>query len=924
MCCRKQGEWILEIAARSALAGAVLRESQPQRLRVRITKFMRPRYLRRVLIFPLLCSCMASRAPAETAPKLRLDEVQQTQPIRYAVDLTLDPDKESFDGSIAIQLRFDKAASILWLNANGITVKSASLRFAGQQIQVTAVPQGDDFLKLTFPSEVPAGEAELRIAYSGAIRLHDTAGIFRATDRNINYLVTQFEEIDARKAFPCFDEPSYKVPWQLTLHVPAADVAVSNTPVQKKTNDGPLTAYEFKQTKPLPSYLIAFGVGPFEFVDAGSAGVNHVPVRIITPKGRANEARYAAQVTATLLTRLEQYFGIPYPYEKADQLTIPISAGFAMENAGLITYGQTAILARPEDDTLSRQREYAIIAAHELAHQWFGDLVTTAWWNDIWLNEAFATWMETKIVDEWKPEWHIRADAVSEKLSAERQDRLASARKIRQEIKSNDDIANAFDNITYLKGAAVIGMFEKWIGTDQFRQGVQNYMHRYAFRTATTGDFLDSISSANNKPITAAFSTFLDQPGVPAVSVQLRCAPSGEIALHLEQKRSLPLGSKADSNKAWQIPFCVRYGAGGASERECTLLNQPTYDWKLKATSCPAWVEANDQASGYYQVAYEGGLLKKLAQPDIASQLSAPEKIDLIGDAGALAASGTISQAEALGLVRPFHNGPERQVISGSMDLAHSIQDHLVTPDLRPNFNRFIRSMFGERAHQLGWSVKPGESDDAKLLRPDLLPPVALAGDEELQTQAKDITEKWLHGSRAIDASVLSAVVGVAARSGDLTLAKELVAQLKRTQDPQQQQQIVFAMLQFRDQQAIRYALDSVLSGDIPALPGIYLFVFMSQGYPDHGHFAFEYMQHHFDTILAKLPGGPFSSMLPRVGQDFCDSQSRAGVKAFFEPREQKMMGSPREVAHVIEEIDQCIALKTAQQGSVSEFLKQF
>jgi alanyl aminopeptidase len=396
-----------------------------------------------------------------------------------------------------------QAVQTIWLNASEISVQQASLTAGGKTFTATTVPGGADFLGLQFDAPLPTGPAEIKIDYTGKVRQGASSGAFRMDDAGSTYIYTQFESTDARDVFPCFDEPSYKVPWQLTLHVPADDKAVSNTPVVTETTEGATKTYVFKETRPLPSYLIAFAVGPLEFVDAGHAGKNHFPVRIVTPKGKAGEAKYAAEVTATILTRLEDYFGIPFPYDKSDQVAVPVTFGFgAMENPGMVTYAQTLILAKPDNDTVNRRRGYAEVAAHELAHQWFGDLVTTAWWNDIWLNEAFATWMEQKLIAEWKPEWKTRIGDVGSKLGAERTDSLISSRKIRQEIQSKDDISNAFDGITYPKDAAVIGMFENWIGPDNFRKGVQSYLKQHSYKNATAGDFLDSISTASHKNVT--------------------------------------------------------------------------------------------------------------------------------------------------------------------------------------------------------------------------------------------------------------------------------------------------------------------------------------------------------------------------------------------------------------------------------------
>ena len=558
-----------------------------------------------VSLFALFLPCASA---AGTKPTLRLPE--SVAPTSYKVELTLDPAKETFSGLISIKIDVKTSVKTIWLNATGISVSEAWLKTSGRSLSAKASPSGEDFLSLDFPSEVPVGSAELTIHYTGKVRLQDSSGVFRMEDNGNKYIYTQFESTDARAAFPCFDEPSYKVPWQLTLTVPTSDTAISNTPIAHETKTDSGKTYVFKQTKPLPSYLVAFAVGPLEYVEAGTAGVNKAPVRIVVPKGHADEAKYAAEVTATILTRLEDYFGIPFPYEKSDQVAIPTTFGFgAMENAGMVTYGQTIILGNPARDTINRQREYVSTAAHELAHQWFGDLVTTAWWNDIWLNEAFATWMEQKLVAEWKPEWKTRVDDVDSKLYAEEEDSLVTARRIRQEIKTKDDISNAFDGITYQKGAAVIGMFESYIGPAEFRKGVQSYLKQYAFRNATAPEFLDAISTSSKKNITKPFSTFLNQAGVPVVSASLDCGQASP-TLHLEQQRSLPMGAKAEGQQTWDIPVCVKTSAGAGAQESCTMIDRPKQDMKLSAKSCPPWVQMNKDAIGYYQVDYRGGLFE--------------------------------------------------------------------------------------------------------------------------------------------------------------------------------------------------------------------------------------------------------------------------------------------------------------------------
>ncbi len=861
---------------------------------------------------------------ADSPPKLRLGEVQQVKPTEYRVELMLDPDKETFSGSTDIRLEIGRPAQVLWLNATEIAVQKALLTSADEKQVATVIPGDNNFLGLKFSAAAAPGVAEVHIDYTGKLMLDGQSGIFRTEDAGNRYLLTQFEQTAARRAFPCFDEPFYKVPWQLTLHVPAQDRVVSNTPVLSERTEGRNKTFVFEQTKPLPSYLVAFGVGPFEFVEAGFAGKKHIPVRIVTAKGRAGEAEYAAQVTATILTTLEDYFGVPYPYAKADQVAIPISAGFAMENAGMVTYGQTIILAKPKSDTDERQRVYASVAAHELAHQWFGDLVTTAWWNDIWLNEAFATWMANKVIAEWKPEWGTRAEDVSSKLYAQNRDSLLTARKIRQNIESNDDIQNAFDGITYEKGAAVIGMFENWLGPEAFRSGVQSYMKRYAFRTATTSDFLDSVGTAVQKDVTKAFSTFLDQSGVPVVSVALDCKQSIP-ALHLAQERYLPLGSKSSGSQLWNIPVCVRYGRGDNDRTKCLLMTKPTIDVPLETNSCPTWVQANDKAVGYYRVDYAAGLIGALVNGNAATRLSAPERVDLIGNARALTDSGKIPAADALALVPIFHADPERHVIDEALTLAISPVNYLVRPDLQAKYAEFIRTNFAARAREISWTPKAGESDEARLLRPRLLPAVATFGrDDELDKQAKSLTDKWLSTQQGIEPSLIGSVLKTAAYSGDTALAERFVA-LWPNLDPQQQRSLFAAMGGFHDPQAVRTLLEALLSGKLPMTPGSYLLFSVGKDSVDARGVRFEFLKAHFDRIVQLLGESPFSgkSQLPSVGAGLCDAQAKIELQKYFEHRVDKLLGAPRVLSHVLEGIDQCIAINAVQEPSVTAFLQK-
>ncbi len=880
------------------------------------------------LLTMLFVAALASNPcpAADNPPKLRLNEVQKIDPVSYRVDLTLDPEKDDFTGTIVIQLDAKETTDTLWLNQESISIQSAVLDANGET-SATVIPGGADFVGFKFPKPIPVGPSEITIHYKGTVFTKNSSGLFRQQDSGNWYLFSQFEPTDARAAFPCFDEPSYKTSWQLTLRVPSQDTPVSNTGILNDKVKGPTRIVTFRETLPLPSYLVALGVGPFEYVDAGKAGRQQVPVRIVVPKGHASEAKYAAEHTAEIITRHEQYFGMDYPYDKADQLAIPNTVGFgAMENPGLVTYEMSLLCVNPERDTIGRQRDFIITAAHELAHQWFGDIVTTAWWNDIWLNEAFATWMEQKYSAEYFPQWNTRVSDVDSKLYAENEDSLITARKIREPITAKDDINNAFDAITYNKGAAVIGMFENWMGPQEFQRGVQAYLQQYKFKATTANEFLDSISSASKKNVTKAFFTFLNQAGVPLVTVGLSCS-SGSPTLHIDQKRYLPAGSKGSTDQTWQIPMCIRYGSSEKGESVCKLITETHTDWQLETKQCPAWVQANDKALGYYRTNYEEKLLSELVKGDVTTRLSAAERADLIGNARALTSGGQLRESQALELVEQFHSDPARQVEEGALSLAGSLHTHLVAENLEPNYQRFIQKNFQQQARALGWTPKPKESDDTSLIRPALLGTVATYGnDQQLAKEASALADKWLKDHNSIDPNMVNSTLRTAAYYGDKSMFDRFMIEFKQTKDRQVRRQLLSAMSGFRDRSAIEAGMEAVLDGDVPFLEGASL-LFGGQSDESTRKMSFEFLKAHYDEIVAKMPTGggfDFGTVLPQVGSSFCSAASKAELQDFFAPHIGKFVGGQRALDQVLESIDLCASQVEAKKADVSAFLAKY
>ncbi len=863
-----------------------------------------------------LPAAIAVSTPSAPPPGIRLPTT--VKPIRYAPTLTILSDRPGIEGSIAIDVALAEPTSIIWLNAVGIRVSEAHLEVAGLARPARVVPGGADHLGFAFDT-APEGKARLHVTYRADVSERDDRGVFAEKEDGLSYIFTQFENTDARRAFPCFDEPTFKVPWQLTLQVKQGDVALSNTPsLSELPAEGGLKTVRFAETKPLPSYLIAFAVGPFDLVDAGRAGRGGTPVRIAVPHGKSAEAAYAVKTTPILLERLERFFGMAYPYEKLDVVAVPQLVSFgAMENVGLVTFSERLLLAGRGEETLSFQRRNAATMAHEIAHHWFGDLVTMSFWNDIWLNEAFASWMEEKTLVPWKPEWSWETNTAYSTARAMRSDSLVSARKIRQEILTKDDIQNAFDGITYNKGAAVIGMFETWIGPDKFQKGVQRYLTKHAHGSAGSSDFFAAVSAEAGRDVAPAFSTFLDQPGVPLVTAKLVCEAKAAPKVVLSQERYVPAGSKGATPATWQIPICVRYAAGKKEDRACTLLTSASAELPLAGAACPDWVLPNQGGGGYYHVAYGPKDIDALLRA--GDKLSLVERLSVLRDMSALLLRGRLPAGDVLTHLASLVNDPSLHIQHAAAELLGDIPDRIIAVESRPAFGRFVAKALGKRAFDLGFHPKAGESDDVRLIRPVLLEAAAIRGaDPTLGAEADKLARAWLDDPAVLDEDLIGVTLTIAAQRGDRALYDRLLAEVRKAQNPRRKRHLLAAMASFRDPAVVRESLALFLTPELDSREALPL-LFQDDRMLD---VTFPFLKEHYEAILARLPG-EIASEAPRFGQDFCSERDRADVEAFFKGRVEKITGAPRNLAQALERITLCSAQRELHAASLAAFLKK-
>ena len=830
------------------------------------------------------------------------------------------PGEPKFSGTVIIDLELDRPLDLLWLNARELEAESAEFTFNGAKVAAKAEAVGEHFMDVRPATKVGPGFATLTIAFRGELSDKNSGGLFQLKEGDEPYAVTQFEPIDARRAYPCFDEPGFKVPWRVTLHVKKEHLAFHNTPIEAETDEADgMKAVRFAETKPLPSYLVAFAVGPFETVEAGAWGKNKTKVRIVTPRGKSAEAKYATEATGPILEQLEKYFGSPYPYEKLDLLALPVSFG-AMEHPGLVTWGYRLLLIKPESDTPGHQRGFASVAAHELAHMWFGDLVTMAWWDDLWLNEAFATWMENKIIEAWKPTWDMPIERVEERGWALGSDTRVTARRVRQPIESLDDIVNAFDGITYGKGAAVIGMFEAWVGPEVFQRGVRAHLQAHAFGNATAAEFLAAISKEAGKDVATPFSTFLDQAGAPRVSIELSCKKGEAPTLELNQRRQLPVGSKGDANQSWQLPMCVRFSVGGKETRACTLLTKALASLPLEAKSCPDWVMPNDGLRGYYRSSMRGvndlpGLLKKADK-----KLTVAERVGLLDDVNAAVDSGDVEISTALASIPLALKTDDRHLLGTAQGIALRLEGDLLPEALRPKYETFIRETFGGRALKLGLTVGKKDSEDVRLSRPWLVHTVAVFGNEPtLRAKSLTLAKAWLKDRKALHPDLVGSVLSTAADSSDVELHEALLAVVKTEKDRADRSRMLSALSSFRDPALVKAHLALTLDKDLDAREGLQVLWGASFDYRTR-QVALDFLKENWDAIVARMPADEAANLV-WMGSSACDEKARDEAKKYFEGRSTKFLGGPREFDQAMEGIDLCIAWRAKHRGSAERFI---
>ena len=836
-------------------------------------------------------------------------------PEHYTLWFAPDLASATFRGRETIRVQLKSPATAVTLNAAEIEFVEATIEAGdtAQTARVTLDAKGEA-ATLTVPRQIPAGPATIRITYNGILN-NKLRGFYLSKANGRSYAVTQLEATDGRRAFPSFDEPIYKATFDVTLMVDQGDTAISNGAPVSDT-PGPEAGKHtvtFATTPRMSTYLVAMIVGDFVCRSGAAAGT---AIRVCATPDKLGLTQFALEATEQQLAFYNTYFGIKYPFGKLDILAIPDFAAGAMENAGAITFRERLLLVDPERASLGTLKRVAGIISHEIAHQWFGNLVTMKWWDDIWLNEGFATWIASRPIAAWRPEWKVELDDAADTQSALGIDALRSTRAIRMKVETPDEINEVFDGIAYEKTAGVLRMVEGLAGPDAFRRGISSYLTKFSYGNAAGEDFWGEMARVTGRPIDRIMRSYVEQPGAPVLSVESKCTgTNSEITLSQTRFIGIPGGgteSRGVPQQTWTVPVCFKASDG---RPRCEVLDRPKQTFT--ASGCSN-VFANADSRGYYLTEYAPAAVRALAA-SIAG-LKPVERISLLGDEWWMVRAGRHDigvYLDLAGSVARDETAAITEAIASRLAFTH---EYLVTPAQAPRFQAWIRERFGPALDALGVPGASADSDEHQSRRAELLGLVALAGnDAGVQARARELAYRYVTDPMSLNGTFAPAVLRVAAASGDAALYDRYLMQLEKVSGQPEEYYRFFGTLSFfRDPALVQRTLQFAISPAVRTQDTGTLIAGLI-GKPHSRDAAWAFVQREWPTLTQKL--GTFQGIPDIIGAlgSFCSAEAAAQVKQFF--TRNPVPSSERTLQQSIERIENCAALVARQSPALSAWL---
>jgi len=843
---------------------------------------------------------------------------RSVRPTRY--DLRLEPDLTTltFTGDETVTLEVKEATAEIVLNAVDLAFGDATVTNArGESLHGTPiVDEAAERCRITFASSIAPGTWRLRLTFTGILN-DKLRGFYRSSYKDPSgeprlMAATQFEATDARRAFPSWDEPAFKAVFAVTLVIDPKLTAVSNTSIVSERAERGRKVVTFADTMKMSTYLVAFVVGELEATDAVLVG--RTPVRVWCVPGKRHLAAFGHEIGVASLRFFEDYYGLPYPSDKLDLLAIPDFAAGAMENLGAITFRETALLVDARAASHSELERVADVVAHENAHMWFGDLVTMTWWNGIWLNEAFATFMEILAVDAWKPEWQRWTTFGVSRAAALSVDGLHSTRPIEFHVEAPRDADAMFDVLTYEKGASVLRMLEQYLGTSVFRDGVREYLRRHAYDNAETGDLWAALGRAANQPIPEVMDAWIFKPGYPLVSARLE---GGQLVLSQQRfnylPEPLPGSTPAPKNQLWQVPVQVRLSAAGRALSERRLLAGA--DLRVPVPERLDAVLVNEGGHGFYRVRYSGELLERLLGK--LDTLAGIERFNLVNDAWAVTVAGHMTLTDYLDLTARFRGERDRNVWSVLL-ASFAMLNRIVAPADRPRLAALVRDRVAPAFADLGWTPKSGEDELTRQLRGDLVRALGVLGDDRaIQARAAEL---YARSAADLDPNVLPAIIGVLAHAGEAARYDEFLKKFQSAATPQEEQRYLYALAAFRQRDLLTQTLARTINGEFRTQDAP--FVARSLLTSVHGReLAWEFVKSNWDTMERQYPKAGLRRLAEGV-VGLATPELERDVHAFFHVRKPEFGGKTLE--QYLEQLRIAVRLRERESAALATYLARF
>lgn len=830
------------------------------------------------------------------------------RPEHYTLRLTPDLDKATFSGDETIDVDLAQAADSITLNAVEIQFQSVTVTAGKHEMKAeVSLDDAKEQATFKFPSALPAGTATLKIAYTGILN-DKLRGFYLSKAEGKRYAVTQFEPTDARRAFPSFDEPDFKATFDVTVVAPKADMVISNTNAISDTA-GPAVGEHtvtFARTPKMSTYLMAFLVGDFKCVSGSSDGV---PIRACATPERVQYAHFAVESAEYILHYYDNYFGIKYPMPKLDMIGIPDFEAGAMENFGAITYRESAMLVDEKNAPLEAKAEVASVVAHEMAHQWFGDMVTMKWWNNIWLNEGFATWMSNKPLEAWKPEWHINEQVAGELNGAMNLDAERTTRTIRAEANTPDEINQMFDGITYEKGGSILHMVESYLGEETFRQGVHNYLKAHMYGNATAEDFWNAQTENSHKPVDKIMESFIAEPGVPLLTFGK--AADGQVQVSQSRFFLNPKAAPENStNQIWTIPVCFK---AEDSQPECELLS--TKEGTLKTPKVPLFY-ADGGGTGYYRTAYATEDYSALLSQ--VETLTPVERISVVGDELALMHAGKSKAGDFLSLATKLKDDQSAAVTESVIGGIRTMWFRVAaTPEERKQLSEWVVATYRPRLEGMG-EPKAGETPEQQELRADLFGLVGGIGqDPKVIEESKKIATAYLADPASVNGTLAHAAINVAATHGDAAFFDLLQKTAETSKNPIIASSALYDLARFKNAELMQRALEYAASGKVRNQDAVALFEIALQS-PNTQDKAWQYIEQNWPKVKAQFTTWAGGSLVSSTAA-FCSTEKGEQVKDFFTTH--KVAASGSALMRSQNAIHDCVDLRAEQSANLQQWL---